>query len=363
MPTIYRRRPPFRGRRSRFFFGLQAANTVITVDKGDLTLTGQEIALRQTTRLAVDAGSLTLTGQSVTFATINAVVKGDLTLIGRNSSFAINHVAVDGELLLTGRNVGFTVTQDVAKGDLTLTGQNVALTPTISVVKGDLTLTGQSITLTPEAETISATLTLTGQDIALRQVTVLYVEPGQLTLTGGAIDLDTTEPVAQATLLLTGQDIALTPRIPVVPGRLTLTPHEVGLLAIGGGGSDDPRYLPRNPKLKLELIEREITVTGEDGKPRKMPLRERFAPPPPLQVAPDWLGKPLPPEITAPLDLPLPVLPDMGAVELAALDAQDLADAIAVLSAIPDPVSEQITRLLEDYRDTKDALLVLAEID
>ncbi|MFA5951484.1 MAG: hypothetical protein WC807_14490 [Hyphomicrobium sp.] len=337
--------------------------TTITGDKGDLTLTGRDAALRQVTVLTAVKGDLALAGRSATFAVVTATVKGSLTLTGRNAVF-VTLIQDDGTLTLQGRDATFSVTSATAKGDLTLTGISATFRVQANTEKGDLTLTGQHATLTPTEGTTSGALTLTGQDAFLRHVDVLYVTKGDLTLTGQAASFLTNEPVSKGDLTLTGCDAALTPTMVAQSATLTLTPHEAILLKIGGGGSDELTRKPKRDRVQLRHIEREIEIVGPDGLPKKVPLLERFAPPPPpppLVVLP--VGKPLPRELTAPLDLPLPALPDIGEIERHAIEARDLQDAMAAIAQIPDPVSEQITRLLEDYRDMQDIARVLAEID
>lgn len=296
---------------------IAGALTTLTATKGDLTLTGTAATLYTTTNLAADKGDLTLAGIASTFAATMATAKGDLTLTGISAVLTASMVVVNGALVLTGQDATFSVTEGVTDGDLTLTGQDSSAATTMVTVKGDLTLFGG--------------------DSWLWQSNV----KGDLTLTG--------------------QDAALTPTVIAVKADLTLTPHEATLFKVGGGGSD--RRKPRRTE-PLRHIEREIEVVGPDGLPKKVPLLERFAPPPPpppLVVLP--VGKPLPRELTAPLDLPLPALPDMAEIERHAIEARDLQDAMAAIAQIPDPVSEQITRLLEDYRDMQDIARVLAEIE
>lgn len=170
-----------------------------------------------------------------------------------------------------------------------------------------------------------------------------------------------------------------------------------------GGGGDPPKRKKKGKRKPLSLIEREITTTAPDGSTQKVPLREhqqrlRKGEEQPAPAEPDAV--PPPPTPVPHLDLPLPsVQQDEGApleaaqraanealeragaelrgqAELearmaaerearisASLDARDLRDAMAVLMQIPDPVSDQVTRLLEEYRDMQDITRVLAEID
>lgn len=265
-----------------------------------------------------------------------------------------------GALTLTGQPVTFNASMAVANAALTLTGQPVTLVTIMAVGNATLTLTGQSTTFNVAMTIDPATLTLTGSGVDLDTIT--DIDPGTLTLTGQPVTFHAVLAIQNGTLALSGGEVLLTRQMPIEPGRLTLFGREIDLRKIGGGGSDRKR--PKKDKVQLRHIAREIEIVGPDGLPRKVPLLEHFAPPPPpppLVVLP--VGKPLPREITAPLDLPLPALPDIGEIERHAIEARDLQDAMAAIAQIPDPVSEQITRLLEDYRDMQDIARVLAEID
>lgn len=138
---------------------------------------------------------------------------------------------------------------------------------------------------------------------------------------------------------------------------------EISVVISGGGtskrrGHDEPRARrPVKPSPRL------IEIVGPDGLPKKVPLLEHFAPPPPLEILPEDFGRiPLAPE-PGMVEIAPPALPDVDAINRDILEAQDLADAMEVLMQMPDALTEQVKRLLQDYQDMRDIERVLAEID
>jgi hypothetical protein len=127
---------------------------------------------------------------------------------------------------------------------------------------------------------------------------------------------------------------------------------QVGVIISGGGGKKEERAPTRRRKV-APPFKRMIEVIGEDGLPKKVPLLDRFAPPPPLVLAPDELGR----TDTTLAPFELPPIPAMSGAQLARSVAEqnEMADALAAIMMIPDEA-------METARDTVHAMMALAAI-
>jgi hypothetical protein len=144
------------------------ASITLAIDKGDLTLTGQSVVLRDT--MATAKGDLTLTGQATTFATVTAVVRGALTLTGQSTTFLVTEAISKGDLTLTGGGMSFVASEPVGAGQLTLTPYSVAFAVTFDIDAAALTLTGQNVLIGHAIPIEPGQLTLFGRDIDLKQI-------------------------------------------------------------------------------------------------------------------------------------------------------------------------------------------------
>lgn len=263
-----------------------------------------------------------------------SVSKGDLTLTGKVQTFKVTEAVAKSDLILTGKSESFGVALAVIAGALTLSGQTVVQIITTTESGATLTLHGNASSFLVTESVSSAALTLTWQSSST--LITMASAKGDLTLTGEYSGL--TPEIDHGTLTLTGQQIALTPTIPVVPGQLTLTPHDVPLIAIGGASG-----APAGGKRKK---------TGfEPVKKRKPPEPDV---PAPLPIPPIGPKPRLPAEIRAPLDIVDPALIPTSLLDLEqqVLSAQDIADAEAYLR-----------QLDQDEQDAADIAEVLALLD
>ena len=109
-----------------FDMGLATSTgTVVSVDTGTITLTGQTVGVIADVNLSVDTGSISFAGKA---ANIHAYIQ-----------------AVTGAITLTGKTVLENVVVTPLKGAITLTGKvvNIISGNVESVDKGDITLTGK----------------------------------------------------------------------------------------------------------------------------------------------------------------------------------------------------------------------------
>lgn len=235
----------------------------VTVDPGQLTLTGQTVTL--SVSATPSAGSLTLNGQAPTITLTSSPSAGSLTLTGQGVTLTISANPSAGSLLLTGQGVTLGVSASPNAGQLTLTGQAPTLTISASPSAGALTLTGQGVTLAVSTSPVAGSLTLNGAtDIlasgeigavhvpqtkprmvapilgppilarqrfepAPEQVTLTVDVPGALTLTGQAVTLGVSANPNAGVLTLTGQAVTLTLTASTSAGSLTLTGQGVTL--------------------------------------------------------------------------------------------------------------------------------------
>jgi hypothetical protein len=266
-------------------------SVTLTGDKGDLTLTGRDAALRQVTVIAGAKGDLALAGQASVFATITGTINGALTLTGRNASF-VTLAFGDGALTLQGQDSTFTVTETTAHGDLTLTGHGASFIAALAVTKADLTLDGGDSWLW--------------------------------------------ESNLKGDLTLTGYDAALTPTAIAISAQLTLTPHWADLKPIGGGSSR------KKPRTGFEPVKKHPPEPPAKPEPPKV-----WTPPPGLVRSPSIVPRLPAPDLVDPDLVPTGLLgiqqqmfsaEDISAVgrfldqlEQDEQDAADIADVLALL--------------------------------
>lgn len=226
------------GRNVAFAVDLPVAN-------GNLALTGQAVALEAGFNLLLTKADLVLSGQNVNFTLDLPVSKGDLALSGQNVALEAGFVlpVTKADLTLTGGAVGFAVDLPLAKGDLALAGQSVALTAgfNLDVTAGALTLAGQSIGFAVDLPVSATTLTLAGGTLALE--IALPVSAGALALAGQSVGWAIDLPLTKADLALTGGDITLQTdndiELPITAGQLMLSGGSIDLVAFIPAGTDE----------------------------------------------------------------------------------------------------------------------------
>lgn len=310
---------------------------VLTLEAGTLTLTGRDVSFSITANL--DVGGLLLSGGEIPNYRV-IVEHGTLTLTPSDLAMRTTLPLAGGALTLSGKPVVFSLDHNIESGSLLLTGGQIETRTTLPLGSGGLTLTGKPISFTTTLPLQAGTLLLDGKDVPVYR---LIVDTGHL--------------------LLDGQNIQTVTTLPVEPGHLVLFGRDLRLVPLGGGGSDR-RKQKKHPKTPLKRIERMIEVTGEDGRPKKVPLLARFAPPPPppdLEVLPDGFARSLPPELLAPLHLPRPVVSDLALETRNALDLRDVTDAMAAIAMIPDPIAEAAEMLIRDALDAAVAIRMVPD--
>jgi hypothetical protein len=185
------------------------ATTLLDMDAGAFTLSGQAVTLRYGHKLALAAGAFTLSGQDIdlTAPAVNSV----------GSPAFLPHIGLNMDL------VAGTYALALARGTFTLTGQALA-TPTvwtgapadadyeINLDAGSFAVTGVAAVVTKTYTTLdlaAGSFTLTGQ-----QVGTAYEQVGGLTV-----------PLNTGPFVLSGQALtmSLTRRMALEAGSFTLT--------------------------------------------------------------------------------------------------------------------------------------------
>jgi hypothetical protein len=182
-----------------------STNYTLTVDHGQLAMTGQDVTLTATGNyaLAVDHAQLAMQGQDVT-----------MTPTG-NLSLAVDH----GQLALQGYDVLFILTATGSHAELAMQGQDVTLQLgsgyTLAVDHAQLAMQGQEVLFALSVVGSHAELALQGQDVGLLAANSfsLTVDHAQLAMQGQDIGLSYTGnyalAVEHAYLAFAGSNVVL----------------------------------------------------------------------------------------------------------------------------------------------------------
>ena len=272
---------------------------------------GQFDEAPSTAVLIATPGSYALTGQTAAFNSKITVTAGAYTISGSAALFADKMVASAGSYAITGQPAGFNPKLIVVAGSYTITGQTALLATRMPVTAGAYALTGQTAAFNPR-ETVSA---------------------GAYAITGTAITYKINFVCALGAYTITGSPVAFTQVINGAGGERRRA------------GGDRKLYRGR-----LEIARRQIIVTDDEGRTRRVDLLRHLKPPPPFAPAPDWV-LPKVPDVPPPAAEALPIAPMLPAWRLPASllaleDARDENELVELLTNGPDPLAEDIRRVL-----------------
>jgi hypothetical protein len=264
-------------------------NFSFSVTTGSYAIAGQAAAF--VGNVLVSAGSYTITGQSIAFATKMAANAGSYALAGQSAVFNETLLGAAGSYALTGQTALFATRMMASAGAYALTGQSAAFNPIETVSAGAYAITGSAITFKLNWACAAGAYVITGAPVTLSQV-------------------------------------------------------------INGSGGERRRAgetkKPCGGRLKIER--RKIIITDDEGRVRKVDLLGHLKPPPPFAPAPEWvlpdvpdLPTPADEALRLPLALPRPRLPESL---LALQDARDENDLVELLTNSPDPLVEEVRRVL-----------------
>lgn len=127
--------------------------TNITPATGDITLSGQDVTVTETTNISVNSTSIPISGKDVSVMSGTNITpsKATITLQGQTVDIVqeTNIQPASADIVLTGQDVSITsgAVLQPAKGALSLAGQSVTVTATrlISVAKGMIQLIGKRV--------------------------------------------------------------------------------------------------------------------------------------------------------------------------------------------------------------------------
>lgn len=120
---------------------------------GDITLSGQDVTVTETTNISVNSTSIPISGKDVSVVSGTNITPGKATITLQGQTVDIvqetNIQPASADIVLTGQDVSITsgAVLQPAKGALSLAGQSVTVTATrlISVAKGMIQLVGKRV--------------------------------------------------------------------------------------------------------------------------------------------------------------------------------------------------------------------------
>lgn len=255
-------------------YSIPSGATVINVSAGTLTTTGAALYVGE--GVNVEDGSLTLTGKELTVLTgvTETVNKGDLTLTGQDAAASVTYTPETASLSVSGLQLYLWDKQTPTAGSLTLTGQDATANvgEVINVTNGSLTLSGKDLTVKAIFTAQTGELSIAGGSVITDSG--LVPEAGVLLVSGqsASVYVDETYTLGSGALSTTGQDAQLSLSI-LVDGQSLNTTGEDAFLAdiedISNGsmslvgatvGLNDVALIE---KAHINVIGRTVTIEGE----------------------------------------------------------------------------------------------------
>ena len=270
-------------------------------------------------------------------------------------------IATPGAYAITGQAATFNARIIVTAGSYTINGSAAAFATRMVASAGSYAITGQAASFNPKLIAVAGAYAITGQSATF--ATRMPITAGAYTLSGQAATFNPKEIVAAGAYTVTGVAITFKMRMVCSPGAYTITGNAAPYFETirGAGGWTKKHY-----RGKLEIARRQIIITDDEGRTRRVDLLRHLKPPPPFAPAPDWVLPQvagLPPALAEAMPLVLPAelfahdlvrkpvptfrdharLPDSL---IALQDARDENDLVELLTNSPDPLVEDLRHVL-----------------
>jgi hypothetical protein len=261
-------------------------------------------------------------------------------------------IATPGAYVITGRTAAFNTKITVTAGAYTINGSAAALATRMVASAGAYAVTGQAASFNTKLIPAAGVYAITGQSASF--ATRMPITAGGYAITGQSASFTTTWTNAAGSYALTGVAITFKIRMACAVGAYALIGSPAFYTQVINGAGGDGRRAGGDKKLyrgRLQIARRQILVTDDEGRTRRVDLLRHLKPPPPFAPAPDWVLPDVcdlpPPAEALPMAMP-PALPAWRLPEslLALQDARDENELVELLTNSPDPLVEDIRRVL-----------------